>query len=49
MAASAITGLIAVLALVSLPLEVTIGLVDHPVVAPGARRRSCSSAPASCS
>lgn len=33
--ASAVTGLIAVLALVSLPVEVTIGLVEHPVVAPG--------------
>jgi hypothetical protein len=33
--ASAVTGLIAVLALVSLPVELTIGLVDHPVVAPG--------------
>jgi hypothetical protein len=33
--ASVVTGLIAVLALVSLPVEVTIGLVDHPVVPPG--------------
>ena len=32
--ASAVTGLVAVLALVSLPVEVTIGLVEHPVVAP---------------
>ena len=32
--ASAITGLIAGLALVSLPLEVTIGLAEHPVIAP---------------
>ena len=31
---SAITGLIAGLALVSLPLEVTIGLAEHPVIAP---------------
>ncbi|HEX4996537.1 MAG TPA: hypothetical protein VFX87_16270 [Methylomirabilota bacterium] len=33
--ASAVTGLIAVLALVSLPVEVTIGLIEHPVVPPG--------------
>ena len=32
--ASAVTGLVAVLALVSLPVEVTIGFVEHPVVAP---------------
>ena len=32
--ASALTGLVAVLALVSLPVEVTIGFVEHPVVAP---------------
>jgi hypothetical protein len=32
--ASAVTGLIAVLALVSLPIKVTIGL-EHPVVPPG--------------
>jgi hypothetical protein len=31
---SAITGLISGLALVSLPLEVTIGLAEHPVIAP---------------
>jgi hypothetical protein len=35
--ASAVTGLIAVLALVSLPVEVTIRLVEHPVVPPGLR------------
>jgi hypothetical protein len=32
--ASAITGLLAGLALVSLPIEVTIGLAEHPVIAP---------------
>lgn len=32
--ASAVTGLVAGLALVSLPVEVTIGFVEHPVVAP---------------
>ena len=32
--ASAITGLIAGLALVSLPVEVTIALTEHPVIAP---------------
>jgi hypothetical protein len=32
--ASAITGLVAVVALVSLPVEVRIGLVKHPIVAP---------------
>lgn len=32
--ASAVTGLVAVLALVSLPVKVTIGFVEHPVVAP---------------
>ncbi len=32
---SGVIGLIAVLALVSLPVEVRIGLVDHPVVPPG--------------
>ena len=32
--ASAITGLIAGLALVSLPVEVTLRFVEHPVVAP---------------
>ncbi|HMH75328.1 MAG TPA: hypothetical protein VK547_01835 [Candidatus Udaeobacter sp.] len=32
--ASAITGLIAGLALVSLPVEVTIALAEHPVIAP---------------
>lgn len=33
--ARAVTGLIAVLALVSLPVEVTIGLAEYPVVPPG--------------
>lgn len=33
--ASAVTALIAVLALVSVPVEVTIGLAEHPVVPPG--------------
>jgi hypothetical protein len=33
--ASAVTGLLAVLALVSLPVEVTIGLVEQPIVPPG--------------
>lgn len=33
--ASAVTGFIAGLALVSLPIEVTIGLSDHPVIPPG--------------
>ena len=32
--ASAVTGLIAGLALVSLPVEVTLRFVEHPVVAP---------------
>ena len=32
--ASAVTGLVAGLALVSLPVEVTIRFVEHPVVAP---------------
>ena len=32
--ASTVTGLLAVLALVSLPIEVTIRLVEQPVVAP---------------
>jgi hypothetical protein len=32
--ASAVIGLVAGLALVSLPVEVTIGFVEHPVVAP---------------
>ena len=32
--ASAVTGLVAGLALVSLPVEVTIGFVEHPVVTP---------------
>ena len=32
--ARAVTGLLAVLALVSLPIEVTVRLVDHPVIAP---------------
>jgi hypothetical protein len=32
--ASAITGFLAMLALVSLPVEVRIGFVEHPVVAP---------------
>jgi hypothetical protein len=32
--ARAVTGLVAGLALVSLPVEVTIGFVEHPVVAP---------------
>ena len=32
--ASAVTGFIAGLALVSLPIEVTIGLTEHPVIAP---------------
>jgi len=32
--ASAVTGLVTVLTLVSLPVEVTIGFVEHPVVAP---------------
>ncbi len=31
---SAITGVIAMLALVSLPVELTIGLVEHPAVVP---------------
>lgn len=31
---SAVTGLVAGLALVSLPVEVTIALVEHPVIAP---------------
>jgi hypothetical protein len=33
--ASAVTGLVAMVALVSLPVEVTIRLVEHPVVPPG--------------
>ena len=32
--ASAVTGVVAGLALVSLPVEVRIGLVEHPVIAP---------------
>jgi hypothetical protein len=31
---SGVTGLVAVLALVSMPIEVTVGLVEYPVVAP---------------
>jgi hypothetical protein len=33
--ASAFTGLLAMVALVSLPVEVTIGLVEQPIVPPG--------------
>jgi hypothetical protein len=32
--ASAVTGFVAVLALVSLPVELRVGFVDHPVIAP---------------
>jgi hypothetical protein len=32
--ASGVTALVAALGLVSLPIEVTVGLVEHPVVAP---------------
>ena len=37
---SAITGLIAVLALVSVPVEITIGLVEHPPLVPPGRLAS---------
>jgi len=32
--ASAVTGFVAVLALVSLPVELRVGFVEHPVIAP---------------